>query len=208
MWLTPSAPDLTRPLRNAPVQRAEVLVHPSDWRLLTMPLGTYTAEEDALVGAPGLWAAVLAEIAAEHAAAADRRRQFYEQALSNGWRPAQWMTEALPFNIEPRFSEWWVREYVCEQCGARHLGGTYYRGWSFRHRVCSNHCEAERRAALKRQWQRDHPAPSALAHAARTEKRAAAREGRQCAQCGEPITAARSTRRFCSDRCRVKAHRR
>ncbi len=83
----------------------------------------------------------------------------------------------------------------------------YYRGWRSRHRVCSNHCEHERRAMLRRQRRRDNPPPSWQAHAARTAQRAATREGRQCAHCGVPIEAARSTRRFCSNVCRVKAHR-
>jgi hypothetical protein len=37
--------------------------------------------------------------------------------------------------------------------------------------------------------------------------RAAARSGRSCEGCGEPLKAARATKRFCSVRCRVAAHR-
>lgn len=37
--------------------------------------------------------------------------------------------------------------------------------------------------------------------------RAEARSGRVCEQCGEPIEAARSTKRYCSIKCRVAAHR-
>ena len=143
MWQTPSALDLTRPLRSDPVRRQEVFVHPRRWRLLTMPLGTYTREEHAdraspvLVGDLALWAAVLNEMAAEHAAATAVRRQAYEQALSNGWRPAPWMTQSLPFEAQPLFDAPWVREYVCEVCGVGFLGVTYYRYWHSRYRVCS-----------------------------------------------------------------------
>jgi hypothetical protein len=42
---------------------------------------------------------------------------------------------------------------------------------------------------------------------ARSEQRAAAREGRKRKVCGEPIEAQRSTMRFCSVRCRVASHR-
>jgi hypothetical protein len=42
----------------------------------------------------------------------------------------------------------------------------------------------------------------------RSQKRAEMRQWRRCQQCGEPIEAKRSTRRFCSDLCRVRAHRR
>jgi hypothetical protein len=59
------------------------------------------------------------------------------------------------------------------------------------------------------------PEQAALVRRARLAKyaatdgaaRAAARSGRSCERCGEPIEAERSTRRFCSVRCRVAAHR-
>jgi hypothetical protein len=38
---------------------------------------------------------------------------------------------------------------------------------------------------------------------ARADQRAAARAGRRCVTCDVPLTAARSTKRFCSVRCRV-----
>ena len=41
----------------------------------------------------------------------------------------------------------------------------------------------------------------------KSEARAAARANRKCAQCGEPITAQLSTKRFCSVKCRVARHR-
>jgi hypothetical protein len=41
----------------------------------------------------------------------------------------------------------------------------------------------------------------------RAEKRAAARAGRGCPVCGEPVHARRSTARYCSTRCRMQAHR-
>jgi hypothetical protein len=41
----------------------------------------------------------------------------------------------------------------------------------------------------------------------REQRRAAARAGKSCLVCGAAIDARRSTRRYCSDACRVKAHR-
>ena len=41
----------------------------------------------------------------------------------------------------------------------------------------------------------------------RREERSEARQGKCCDQCRNPIEAKRSTRRFCSDLCRVRAHR-
>lgn len=119
---------LTRPLRSAPVRREEVLVHPGRWQLLTMPLATYTCLESDeryvyryLVGDPALWADVLNEIAAEHAAATARRQRMYEWALSNGWRPAAGLSQPLPLDVEPRFDASHACEYVCEVCGAGYL---------------------------------------------------------------------------------------
>lgn len=84
------------------------------------------------------------------------------------------------------------REYRCHQCGTRFLApdlpGTMAR-------VCSAKCLEER--GIKGQQ---------ASNAARTKQRAEARTGRTCEHCGEAIEAARSTRRFCSDLCRVRAH--
>jgi hypothetical protein len=54
---------------------------------------------------------------------------------------------------------------------------------------CSNHCATKARTA------------------GRTAARAAARAAR-CDHCGEPMKAERSSKRYCSERCRVAAHRR
>ena len=42
---------------------------------------------------------------------------------------------------------------------------------------------------------------------ARSKARARARAGRRCSVCREPIAAERSTKRYCSGKCRVYAHR-
>ena len=61
----------------------------------------------------------------------------------------------------------------------------------------------------KRQSRRD--SRSAIRDAARNAavgaERAAARANRKCEHCGKPLTAERSTMRFCSTHCRVYAHR-
>ena len=44
-------------------------------------------------------------------------------------------------------------------------------------------------------------------HYARGEERKAARSGRRCKQCHKPLKSERSTKRFCSTRCRVAFHR-
>jgi hypothetical protein len=83
-------------------------------------------------------------------------------------------------------------EYLCLQCGTRFLAhelpGTMAR-------ICSDKCGEERRIKLQQ----------ALI-AKRGQQRAEARAGRVCEYCGTAIEAARSTRRFCSDLCRVRHH--
>jgi hypothetical protein len=215
MWQLGSDPDPTRPLRTAPVRREEVLLDKGRWQLLTMPLGTWTREERLwfttddgvqitrgyMVGDAALWRSVLEELAAEHAAAADRRKSFYEKALREGWGIAPWMTEPMPSLPEPVFDLWRLREYSCYHCGAGYLGprGRVY--------VCSDHCGRDRRKTRKRKWRQDNPLLSQQINAARTARRAEARASRVCEHCGVPISADRSTRRFCSDICRVRAHR-
>ena len=116
------------------------------------------------------------------------------------------LIDEIGTRVTPEFSVWVAREYVCEYCGARYLG--LKRGGDRRVRVCSNECARRQRNAkqqLWRQW-RDRP-DYRLINAARTVRRAEARAGRVCARCGIPIKATRSTRRFCSDICRLRWHR-
>lgn len=76
----------------------------------------------------------------------------------------------------------------CHHCGREFFNAAYVHG-----SCCSDICmrartrrrKAERLAELRRE----------------------ARDDRLCEHCGDPLEAARSTRRFCSDVCRVKAHR-
>ncbi len=82
-------------------------------------------------------------------------------------------------------------------CSCRRCGREFYRlGGSGR--FCSDVCaETFWRANL------------AVRNTAIAEARAAARAGRYCANpdCNKPLTAQRSTMKFCSERCRAAAHR-
>jgi hypothetical protein len=75
----------------------------------------------------------------------------------------------------------------------RHCGRAFFNGRRIHGRCCSDACVAARTRRLK------------IARVAKLRQRA--RQGRTCEHCGAPIAAARSTRRFCSDICRVRAHR-
>jgi hypothetical protein len=81
--------------------------------------------------------------------------------------------------------------YRC-QCGAFFVGQRSRQWRRLKCDDCAKTAEAmRRRRALDR----------------RSEKRGEARQGKRCEQCGKPIEAKRSTRRFCSGLCRVRAHR-
>ena len=176
-------PILDRRLRGEPVRRDQVLI--GKLGLETMPVATWRFEE--------------------------RQGQAYgrsytAQLLVGDAELWHALLDEIGTRVIPEFSVWDAREYVCEYCGARYLG--LKRGGERRVRVCSNECARRQRNAkqqLWRQW-RDRP-DYQLINAARTARRADARAGRVCARCGIPIKAARSTRRFCSDICRVKWHR-
>ena len=80
---------------------------------------------------------------------------------------------------------WTVRLKACVSCGADYL----YRVLDAEGSECRV-CYKTRRAVRQRRY------------------RAARRElGLRCEQCGGPLAARRSSRRYCSDTCRVKAFR-
>ena len=85
-------------------------------------------------------------------------------------------------------------------CTCRHCGAGFYRAGHSNSRHCSDECALESARAGRSRV-------NATMVRERSEARAAARAGLVCIICGEPIEAARSTRRTCSDRCRTVAHR-
>ena len=187
------APDPMRPLRSEPVHRNEVRIvqiydasrYPR-WRM-TMPIGTFRLiKRD--------------EISTYMKQTFTRCYLVGEPAL---WEPLLVALEKRSIKPEIEVSNGF--EYVCEQCDRRFLS---YRLAGNRVRLCSNRCELDRRNTRQRRWREGKPADyNTVINAARTARRAEARSGRVCAHCGAPIEAARSTKRFCSDVCRVRHHR-
>jgi hypothetical protein len=176
-------------LRREPVRRDEIRVYrrfdgdgKPQW-LVTMPSGTYR----------------LAERGKYHS------RYFVgDPAL---WQPlmdelaAQYALPKLEIFISNDF------DYHCEQCGARFLA---HRLAGNMVRLCSDKCERERRNAKQRQW-RATPVPDHLRRHRRArapQRRAEHRAARTCEHCGIAIEVTRSDRRFCSDRCRIRAYHR
>jgi hypothetical protein len=212
------------PLRTEPVRREEVRFgvrferqYLGGWQphyeLWTMPLGTFRNEVRQrgvdwpalayFVGDPGLWRSLWDEVAANLAADYAEKLRVYQQHPDFvrlwGWPREWWLTRI------PELRQAWTRQYVCQHCSRGYIG-IQLRG-SQRIWVCSNRCERERRIAQQRRWRKNNPPDYRLINAARTARRAEARTDRVCEYCRAPIEAARSTRRFCSDMCRVRAHR-
>jgi predicted nucleic acid-binding Zn ribbon protein len=184
-------PDPTRPLRSEPVRREEVRVYRrligdgNPQRLVTMPRGTYRLEERGkcrsqyFVGDPALWQPLMDELAAQYAA----QHEYWRQ---RGLAGPQQRLPSLEMSFLMGF------EYSCEQCGARFLA---YQLADNMVRLCSDKCERERTAAQQRAWRE--------ANARRDHFR---QHHRTCEYCGVAIEAARATKRFCSDLCRIRAH--
>ncbi len=196
------------------------------WQLQTMPIGTYRCEDrpwltltfkdgneqlthEYAVGDPALWQPLLDELAAEIEATRQRCEQrLRDEPRLKGWDEANWVqdimrpVQKLP-KLEFRADGDRAQEYVCEVCGVRYIGVKLRANAA---RVCSNRCSRARSDAMKRQYRRDNPLDYDR-NGARAERRAQARAGRVCGHCGAPIEAARATKRYCSDICRVRAYR-
>jgi endogenous inhibitor of DNA gyrase (YacG/DUF329 family) len=111
------------------------------------------------------------------------RRGRYTEPLEPLWEP---LVEALGVPMPPR---WELREAgPCHLCGKTYWQHDHSRGF-----YCSDHC-----ANLARR------ARYAIVQGA---IRAMARAGRECRRCGKPLKAKRSTKRYCSTKCRIAAHR-
>jgi hypothetical protein len=198
-------PDSNRPLRNEPVRRDEVRVYRKfnrggdpEW-LVTMPPGTYRLEDRGkysrcFVGDQTLWQPLMDGLTAQYAAEHERWRRRGLAVLSQP-RP-------LP-SLEIVFLMGF--EYECEHCGAGFLA---YKLAINVVRLCSNKCERERAAAQQRAWREANPREDYYRqyYSKRDQRRTEARADRRCEHCGVAIEAARSTKRFCSGRCRIRAH--
>jgi hypothetical protein len=104
----------------------------------------------------------------------------------------------------------WRQNYVLQKCGrALYDDSGRWDGISrcTNRFICSSACRQPSCRACREQGDRERKARFIEK---RSRARANARYARPpvaCAVCGEPIAAERSTRRYCSDKCRQRAHR-
>lgn len=200
-------------IRNEPVRRDEVLVGryaqprfdwARDWTIMTMPERTYRLEDNCYVGIEGLWEQLLEELKAEREAEIPRLKARRDERANKGRLHPSWKWET-PAEPLAKMYDYRVREYACDECGTIYLSHEYarWKDWRF----CSDRCKRAHHAAHNRAYFQDHPRDSSMVNRARTERRRGVREDRECETCGAYLNGERSSKKFCSDKCRVAAHR-
>lgn len=179
-------------MRRKPVSRDEVRFNGS--RITTLPVNAVREDRwGDLEPIRKLWAPLLRSINRARKRQWDRNAAMREQAVMAGvWGFSQ---HQRPQPITAPFPCRFEGACKCQQCG-----GKFYRTRFGSYRYCSDRC-----ADLARRETRK--ATNAARVKERSAARAAVRADRKCVTCSEPITAQRSTMRFCSVRCRVAAHR-
>jgi endogenous inhibitor of DNA gyrase (YacG/DUF329 family) len=216
-------PEPSTTIRSEPVRREEVLIG-YGWQIMTMPEHTYRYTKEWIsAGSTNwewwrghaehveeLWRSLLDELSVEREAEIPRLVERYAHigrvmaahglGGGSGYEPP-------PFSPLPRFTGD-IFEYSCQQCGRIFL--TKRRSKHAAIRICSDVCRRAYNATVKRAWYQNYEFKDRLierANAARARRNAERRKGRICQACGAPVEAERSSKKFCSDRCRVAAHR-
>jgi hypothetical protein len=179
-------------MRRKPISRDEVRFNGK--RITTMPLDSVRKNPKHYWRGPEpiaeLWAPLLRSLNRTRNREWNSRTASREEQVALGIRGHK-KPSPIHAPSPPRYAD----PCKCEQCSRK-----FWRTRLGSRRWCSDVC-AEEAARIKRN------AGNADRVREKSEARAAARADRQCQTCGEPITAKRSTMRFCSVRCRVAAHR-
>jgi hypothetical protein len=178
--------------RTKPVTRDEIRFR--YWKLEAMPADAFHEREGEwrteMVPIPELWRPLLRKLKREHKAYIEGPWKelvaHYESVGVGAGKP--WDPPSLPKYV-----------YESDERACHHCFKDFYRIGSHG-RYCSDICAKEAaRPARQRRIEKQTRI--------KTQKRAATRAGRECLTCGVPMEAARATKRYCSDRCRVAAHR-
>lgn len=175
-------------MRTKPVTRDEIRLERYVPRILTAPTD---AMQPGACGyyrypIPKLWAPLLRSL----------------QRTENREHPKlveRWLAAGLPVSkreprkvAAPQCAYWPV---TCQRCDRQFFYALHHKGkWCSD--VCAEAAEKERRSAS-----------NAKMIKARSVERFEARSGRRCACCGALMEVGRSTKKFCSTHCRVKAAR-
>ena len=107
-----------------------------------------------------------------------------------GWETAKRLREAITGHRDPYHTSYYTRTSVLKACACSAV---------FVGDPCTRHCPACKREAYLL-------ATRTAARRFRAKQRQSPL-AQQCRPCGAPMTARRSTKAFCSEKCRVAAHR-
>jgi ferredoxin len=190
-------PDFSRTRRREPVQRSEVRAvfywwsGQIGWDIQTMPAGTYRLDsaQQRWEHITELWQPLLDELVAD----------YYTRVRQRNRSLPNLAVVRVDFRIER------AREYTCVECGSIFLAQQMLvHSWL----VCSDACAQRhyKTDANTRYYRRR--TQGALFNVARTQRRALARANRHCEQCNKLMKPERRTKRYCSNACRLAAHRR
>lgn len=178
-------------MRHKPVTRDEVRF--DGQRITTVPADAVHQLEPI----PKLWAPLLRQLNEasknEWEAGTPVREERERIFATVGFGPETWTPITAP---RPR----WRSERQCRRCGRMfYTAATRLRVSTTRY--CSDHCAD----AVARE--RRHGKANSRWVQRRSEQSQAARADRKCAVCGAPLNSQRSSKKFCSPRCRMVAHR-
>jgi hypothetical protein len=181
--------------RQKPITRAEVRIEKKHgpvprFAILTLPKRGVVAGRYSYDAVESLWMPLVRELKAEYDAYLASKEWHQTDDFTRKYY-GHYGTPRAPAIPSP-----WNEPCECRVCGQTffqaHVTWRSKRQGSF----CSDTCMDKWRR-MKRVEQRKQD----------SARRAEARTNRTCEVCGEPIEAARSTKRFCSTKCRVAAHR-
>lgn len=169
-------------MRRKPITRDEIRIADNfgGGSVMTLPADSVRLHVDFphIRAIPRLWAPLLKEM-----------QQREDDAIA--WTRRMHPGMKIRARREYRTPNVWF-EAVEQSCS--HCGAAFFNAGRYRSRFCSDRCLKSDKAKANSKT--------------RSEARAADRADLRCRTCKEPLEAARSTARYCSVRCRVKAHRR
>jgi hypothetical protein len=172
-------------MRRKPVTRDEVRF--GGRRILTLPADAVREDASGRLGpVPKLWAPLLRSLNRKQALAwPTHRKRLRAAGIVVPEKPPAPILCPRPYRSPLQ----------CRRCGRE-----FYRSGRVVVRYCSDSC-------AEAVTQQRKAAANAARVKAQSQARALARADRRCGHCGEPLSAQRSTQRYCSTRCRVAAHR-
>jgi hypothetical protein len=184
-------------MKQKPIQRGEVRL--DGYRIMTMPrrgVEEYRGRDSMI--APyqpimRLWHPLVRRLEAERAAylkSIDWKPEIATRSIG-GWRSGQ-----IKNAVHDTGSLYPRHPATCRVCGETFFIVSNDQYWKSTTFICSDACLVKRRAELRAARRRK-----------KADERGAMLSKRSCRWCGGPVNATRTSRVFCSVKCRVAMHR-